>query len=353
MSKATVQASSGSGKHCASTWKVAETALKRSRSGNKLTDAGREAQLEIANELIQGIATDVENGIDILPVYNQYKKFKKMLAENENIGGGDMWADLSTIKGLDREFMIHWLMGKSDMSFQDLLEIDEVDPHALNLLVRYASQLGAKLLLPPELKQKAMMAKFLDLRDEMCGNRLSKFKTNGGISTATKKLDMDKLFDFTVSFDEHGLATTITQISSRANVLVPPESGLKKGVKIEVAYDDCAAHFVRPPKSKVKIADFFEKPAGEDPIGPFCLNRYVGKSFKDLEKFVKAMVAEHKGKLAEISQSSNLEPQQLAKLTEATKKRDSEKMHAAREAAQKRMKEARASEAVELAKTPK
>ena len=93
----------------------------------------------IAEELLAGISADVEAGIDILPIYNHYKKFKKMHSETDAMADGAMWADLSTIKGLDQELMIQWIMSKSDLTFHDLLHLDTKDPHALTM-IRYATQ---------------------------------------------------------------------------------------------------------------------------------------------------------------------------------------------------------------------
>ena len=79
-----------------------------------------EAQKELLEEVQQWLVEDVQNGDDIAPVYVVYKKMRKerYLGLDDTT---DCWSDLSTLRGVDTEFLVNWLGRRSDIEPMDLM----------------------------------------------------------------------------------------------------------------------------------------------------------------------------------------------------------------------------------------
>ena len=174
------------------------------KSHNAYHDGRRTAQVDMYNELVRWLHENVEQDRDILPIHSHYKR---MARERDQVGDtapDEMWPDLRTIQGLDFEFLVNWLTRHSDLSPSDLVQLrrDDGDTVVLLRLLKFATQLSSKTVLPKELRVKALMVLFLDKLDTSHGKRLSNIKSQ--LIFNEGQVDWQKLLAFTPIYNEEG-----------------------------------------------------------------------------------------------------------------------------------------------------
>lgn len=222
-----------------------------------------------------------------------------------------------------------------------------VDGASLIQLMTFATQLSPKMVFPASMRRLSVLTRFFDEREKLCNQRLAKFKENGGM--ANKKLDYKQMLAYAVNSDANGI---VCSIEHHRGQTVAIDKGLELNVKrykIEDGWDDLMAHFAKPPLPNIFLKDFFKKPKGEAPVGPFAYSHFVGHQYKQLDEIAQRLTTETK---AEVEQATwkggmaSVETQASVKKKVSEHRRD--QLAKAREALQKKLEERREAAKVDV-----
>jgi hypothetical protein len=255
------------------------------RTHNAYHDERIAGQLAMYHEMCAWLHGDVEGGRDILPFYNYYKR---LAGERERVGStsaSEMWSDLSTLRGLDFEFMVTWLGRRSQWGTSTIIALRGKDGNHEDILklIRYATQLSDKFVLPVALRRKALMAMFLDWLDEQLGSRLKMDSLKEAVTN--KGIDWDKLIVYTPTYNENGVVTSLEHVQGD-KVDIDPDLGFSTKFEIKEPWSDFGCAFTKGLLTPTPMATWFAPPAVAEDMGPWANTHFNGKNFKLLDREV-------------------------------------------------------------------
>jgi hypothetical protein len=262
---------------------------------------------------------------DVGNIHNNAMKLKKKREDQEkaNLMLSTQFQNFSTLKSLDEDFVMAWVLDHSDLTVEDILSARQQDKDCAYLLASCATQLPLHFKLPGELNSKQIMASFMTSRNRVCGLRLQNFKRRGGLQ-ASGKLNFNHS-SFVLTWAEQGdQLKTIHHISTPGNVKNTPGAWLTKKCDFENFWDDHSASVRVEGLPKVALHSLF----GKQPT-KFKYNPANSKNAEFKQEIVN-IVEEHVKKAELMKKGSAASPLKgdLAKLNAAENK---EKMVAIQE----------------------
>ena len=185
-----------------------------------------------------------------------------------------LFADQTSIGGLDENYKVHFVTSHSDLSGDDVVNILKQDPQNLNDLMLWGLQLPMKPKLLAQLLVVAVANKLFDSRHSQCGKRLANFKANGGVCVDYSLQFKAKTGSHDLTFDDAGILVCVIHCTGDS-VNISAEYKLSNKHALRDNNDDWEAHLVMAPMSLVKLHGFFD---AKQKTGPFKIMKYGGKA---------------------------------------------------------------------------
>ena len=107
------------------------------------------------------------------------------------------FANFGTLKSLDEDFLMAWILDNSDLVVDDLLAARKQDKDAAYLIVSNGTQVPLGFRLPSELNSKEIMNTFLTQRHQQTGKRIADFKADDCLSSDGKLSFLNRSFVLT------------------------------------------------------------------------------------------------------------------------------------------------------------
>jgi hypothetical protein len=216
--------------------------------------------------------------VDVL-VRRQQAQMQVMGADRHT----EVFAEASSIKSIDKDWVIAWLAAHSDMTPAELIIAKDKEEEAISQLVTFESQIGFNMKLPEEFAVKPVVSRVLHIRSLACGSRLQHFKARNGIK-GDGHLDWSKGC-YTMEFQKNG-DLKIHHIGG--DHVVTTKHGIVKGVhKLLDNFSDWHASFRCHPQPAIKIHLWFQK----SKTGPYRLPMLTGTN-KPMNEVVAAAQAQ-------------------------------------------------------------
>ena len=215
------------------------------------------------------------------------KKRQQAQQEESIAKGHTSFVHVSTMGKLEDDFRIQYIVARSDLTSQDLMNALERDPDSLSQCMTFLTQLGQHLPLPKTCKVISVTTNVLGSREAALDSAMARFKSSGGLM-GTGLLDWSKgCYQPVFQPPEAEFMTHIKHRPSGETVPAPEHVKLVKGFDLVDNWDDFAAAFRRHPFPDIPVVEFFrslEKKAK----GPFKVKRFAGpNSAKEFAAVVK------------------------------------------------------------------
>ncbi|CAK0857281.1 unnamed protein product, partial [Prorocentrum cordatum] len=150
------------------------------KTGNQMIDDEAMARRECFMTIIDECSA---NSGHILPLFNELNKRMRAMAKEVRCEGAKFDVLAKTFAQTDEEFMIRVVVEISDLSLQDVVKAKQMDDGAVFQLMQFALQYPKGLKYPEEARVVEVLSRVFKTRIEVAGQRLKKFKQNGGVSS--------------------------------------------------------------------------------------------------------------------------------------------------------------------------
>ena len=176
-----------------------------------------------------------------------------------------------TLKNLPEDFVMDWIIRKSDLDASDLKKAREVDEDSSYILASAATQIPLSFKLPPDLNSVQIMTTFMDFRFEQTGKRIENFKAEGRLLTDYSLCFKDFSFKLTFKAPPSKELENIGHASLGANVVQSPGAWATTESDYENFWDDFGASIKLKGMPKVLLHSFFTPTANVPKFGyPPC-----------------------------------------------------------------------------------
>ena len=255
---------------------------------------------------------------DIGIIHNTTVKQKKKHLAQEKASEilSTQFPNFSTMKTLEEDFVMCWVLDNSDLSADDLIKARGADKDAAYLLAVCATQIPLSFKLPEDLNSKEIMAAFMSARNSKCGRRLQNFKRDGGLLASGKLNFRGK--SFVLVWEEGSEELKFIQHVSNPTAIFKKSPGawLNKKCDFEHFWDDHAASARAEGLPKVALHTIFGKFPNKFGYSP------ANSKNIDFKNDIAEVVQEHCKKAEELKKGSQASPLKgdLAKLDKAASK---------------------------------
>jgi hypothetical protein len=222
-----------------------------------------EARHAMLTDMVSGCLREQDH---INPLYNEYQKRVRLAREQSSVSiaapedrfGKPLSTLASFAKDYD-EWLAIYIIGKSDVSIDELVLAKTDDDLFMQQVMTYATQMTPPLHLPMNLTIKSVMIRVLDKLIAANGNRLTRFKHKIGVNGT---VDWKTGGCFAVSF--HATTKVLVKVKHlpTGKEVDVEDSHITSKWVLEYNWSDFQAVLVLKPMPAVKLAAFFGKGLG-------------------------------------------------------------------------------------------
>lgn len=226
------------------------------KTGNKLKDDDAESRTQL---LASTIETLVEDPNHLLPTHSLLEKRRQAAKTQAQADADAIFDTLTTVRSIPEDWIIGFLVKRSDLQVSDILAAKKQDGDAAWCLLQYETQVPQHVHLWQELQVKEVMMRFLMHMSEKYGNRLQHFKREGGL---VGQCVVWKKGCFACNFHEQtDKLTKITHRATRVEVAIE-DTYIDKTWKLDGNLSDHSACFRKGNSPPYKVTSFFPKGRG-------------------------------------------------------------------------------------------
>ena len=238
------------------------------KSGNINEDEDRSAQHALLLELVQGCLDDRSH---IMPLYN---KFRERLQQNTVGAAGvkmahnEQFNKISTLGALyttETAFCVSFLVSIGDLSASDITKACTAVAGAGLQLLEFAVSMRDDLKLPQQMKIKDVCLRAFNYRNKALANRLSNFKSGGGLNSDGSLNWENGVYKI---YCEQDILATIEHVTSGTSIDIK-EHQLSTSYILESNWSDMRARFKRAPLPPVYVHTLFPPKTGPHKICQF------------------------------------------------------------------------------------
>lgn len=247
------------------------------KTGDELVDCDSTARHDMLKQIVSECLDD-DSHVPLL--FSTLRKRITAQHQTDGVESSQRFKALTTFKSIEQEWLVEWIVSRSDLIVTDLVGARTHDQDAVPILASWMTQLPLMMKLPSDLFIKVVMKRLLDDRDQKCGHRAQTFKSRGGLKPdgSLNLLQMSYRPDFTAD----GHLTKLTHCSG-ASIDVSDTMITSRWVLAD-NYSDYNSAFKKDPMPLVKAFLFFKQSG----IGP-CAQQPISSSGKEF----KALVMHH------------------------------------------------------------
>lgn len=328
--------------------KLAKAAPAVKKTGNALEDSKAESE---RGQFQLMIHTCVTAPNVICPLYGEMSNLLKVKETHNESGLKLMVA--ATLKSVDTVVLSTWLVTASDLTAEDIGELEEADAENLLTLTCLATQLPPSIRLDCFAEFGGLTEEvFLHILDDLHNsnnNRLKDFKKSTRYRTGMPDLAVKGCYKINWKKPSGEDRASITHIPSGDEEEIAKQVVILPNAVLNKNHLDMNAEIVHPPMPPVPLANFFKAKWGTDTLAnsqPY----YVAKS-KQWAKYVQDQItAVEKKKKA--SSSSDVGKGVKRVLGQVSKKKKQDHMSKARVTAKAALARKKAKKEIKLAETP-
>eukprot|EP00974_Lingulodinium_polyedra_P060865 5868656-Lingulodinium_polyedra.AAC.1 len=195
------------------------------KSSDALQDAKNQSHFSMLTDMMHQFS---ESPDDISMVATYAKKLKKMREEETGRKNSvvEHFSSISTVKHLDEDILIQWLLKQSDLTTSDMMLAKRFDPEAPWQLYAHATATGLFTKLPEALQNVEVWKIWSEQRQEHMKNNLKNFKETGGITETGQLVWKDRVMKF--AFNKDSILIGITHVATGVAGQLPPGTHITK-----------------------------------------------------------------------------------------------------------------------------
>ena len=238
---------------------------RKPKGPNQVVNGDNEAKHGMLMEIISTCQLDYDY---IQQLYSKMRERQRSATSDAK--DGMEFRAVSTLGGLDPDWVVDWVSGKSDMTVEEIVGAMESCQQAPYQMLAFAVQHPLTMKWPEQLRGQDDTGKWFDVRFDECGTRLRGFKASGGLAP-DGKVDWSK-GSYRPRFCEKNRLKEIEHANEDV-ITVPAHINIYKGsFSLDFNWDDWLACFVVPLMRDTPVHSLF-KAEGKGPYKYRCFQK--------------------------------------------------------------------------------
>lgn len=258
---------------------------------------------------------------------------RRRQANTENIDDRDCFIHNSTLGKLDEEWIISWLVHRSDLSSDDIISMKKHDTEAVKQLLLYELQMPLTTKMNPASKDKAVAKRVCDARADEMGRRLKDFRKVG--FSAGSANWMNKCYKFVWTSETFDAKVKEVRHWNGEIAEVPDHCIITQQHVLQYNWSDWLAQVARSPLPPLRLCDLFKMKRN----GPWSYPQPA--KAKDFERMCQRVADEVQVLREQLNPAESVVVQAAAKLQELSSEKKARALANAREKAKQSMTEAK------------
>lgn len=226
------------------------------KTGNFAEETEAETQYEQFKDIVNHCSRDASH---IGPLHGVLmKRLKSQSAADQN----DCFATVTTLSKLDSEFVLSYIVKKSDLTMEDCIKMLKFDGDSAGNLLMLDQQIPGTTRLPKDMIVTSVTENTLERRSAEAGDRLAHIKAKGALMDSGR-LDWTEIGCYSLEFRDRRLAYLKHRSGTR--VAIPQDINIAQDWKLMDNWGDFVAAVTKPPLPPYKLSIFFNSDQKEGP----------------------------------------------------------------------------------------
>jgi hypothetical protein len=254
---------------------------KKRKTGDDFLDERATAQHFLWTQIMEAIDENPDD-LQLLFAHSQKQRGKRALKTVAHADVGDCFQKFGAITTLDEQVIINWVVAKSDLDEDEILEAKTHNgPKLAYELWSAGTQTSLSWDLPKVLRNITLFLRYSDERYEATDKRIENIKKNGGLKD-DGSIDFG-MTTFCLEFnDTTDMLESMTHCSTQEKATLPKGHGLSRDYDFTSWWNDVDAEIRLKPMPGVKAMSFFNVSAKKEcPFGYQVVNNKKGNSIME------------------------------------------------------------------------